>query len=167
MKSFSRRDVLKTGILAPVAVVAAQGVGPIGNAITTSGEVSGPLSVSAPMQTPSTGTERERLLLDFGWRFHLGNADDPSKDFGFGTERGGNYQKTGSFMPAGTIAFDDSDWRSVNLPHDWAIELPFTNDPALQNKGFYPLGRNYPANSVGWYRRVSIFRRKTQANGSQ
>ena len=81
-------------------------------------------------------------------------ANDATKDFGFGTERGGNYQKTGSFMPAGTIAFDDSDWRSVNLPHDWAIELPFTNDPALQNKGFYPLGRNYPANSVGWYRRV-------------
>ena len=154
MKSFSRRDVLKTGILAPVAVVAAQGVGPIGNAMTTSGEVSGPLSINAPMQTPSTGTERDRLLLDFGWRFHLGNSNDATKDFGFGTERGGNYQKTGSFIPAGTIAFDDSDWRSVNLPHDWAIELPFTNDPALQNKGFYPLGRNYPANSVGWYRRV-------------
>ncbi len=154
MKSFTRRDVLKTGILAPVAVVAAQGVGPIGNAMTSSGEVSGPLSVSAPMQSPSTGTERDRLLLDFGWRFHLGNADDATKDFGFGTERAGNYQKTGSFMPAGTIAFDDSDWRNVNLPHDWAIELPFTNDPSLQNKGFYPLGRNYPANSVGWYRRV-------------
>ena len=74
MKSFSRRDVLKTGILAPVAVVAAQGVGPIGNAMTTSGEVSGPLSMNAPMQTPSTGTERDRLLLDFGWRFHLGNC---------------------------------------------------------------------------------------------
>ena len=156
MKPFTRRDVLKTGILAPVAVVAAQGAGPIGNAMTTSREVSGPLPLSpgVPMQTPLTGTERERLLLDFGWRFHLGNADDATKDFGYGTERAGNFQKTGSFMPAGTIAFDDGDWRSVNLPHDWAIELPFTNDPSLQNKGFYPLGRKYPANSVGWYRRV-------------
>ena len=79
MKSFSRRDVLKTGILAPVAVVAAQGVGPIGHAMTTSGEVSGPLSLSAPTQSPSTGTERDRLLLDFGWRFHLGNANDANK----------------------------------------------------------------------------------------
>src|SRR5450631_3860274 len=130
MKSLSRRDVLKTGILAPVAVVAAQGVGPIGNAMNSTGEISGPLSLSAQTQSPLTGTERDRLMLDFGWRFHLGNANDPTKDFGFGTEMAGNYQKTGSFMPAGTIAFDDSDWRSVNLPHDWAIELPFTNDPA-------------------------------------
>jgi beta-galactosidase len=42
----------------------------------------------------------------------------------------------------------------VDLPHDWAIELPFQNDPTLQSKGFYPLGRTYPATSVGWYRRV-------------
>jgi beta-galactosidase len=40
------------------------------------------------------------------------------------------------------------------LPHDWAIELPFQNDPDLLNKGFYPLGRKYPETSVGWYRRV-------------
>ena len=52
------------------------------------------------------------------------------------------------------MAFDDSDWRSLDLPHDWAIELPFTNDPTLASKGFYPLGRTYPATSVGWYRRV-------------
>lgn len=156
MKPFTRRDVLKTGILAPVAVVAAQGAGPIANAVTATSEVSGPLPLSpgVPMQAPATGTERERLLLDFGWNFHLGHADDPTKDFGFGSAGAGNFQKTGSFMPAGTIAYDDSDWKSVNLPHDWAIELPFTNDRALESKGFYPLGRNYPANSVGWYRRV-------------
>ena len=57
-------------------------------------------------------------------------------------------------MPAGAIAFDDSEWRSIDLPHDWAVELPFENDPDLVNKGFYPLGRKYPATSVGWYRRV-------------
>ena len=42
----------------------------------------------------------------------------------------------------------------MDLPHDWAIELPFENDPSLSSKGFYPLGRTYPATSVGWYRRV-------------
>jgi len=26
--------------------------------------------------------------------------------------------------------------------------------PALASKGFYPLGRTYPATSIGWYRRV-------------
>ena len=42
----------------------------------------------------------------------------------------------------------------MDLPHDWAVELPFTNDRELANKGFYPLGRNYPETSIGWYRRV-------------
>ena len=97
---------------------------------------------------------RERLLLDFGWRFHLGNADDPSKDFGFGNGRSGSFQKTGNFLPAGALAFDDGDWTPINLPHDWAVELPFVNDPGLASKGFHPLGRNYPETSVGWYRRV-------------
>ncbi|MGB6721597.1 MAG: beta-galactosidase GalA [Terracidiphilus sp.] len=96
----------------------------------------------------------ERLLLDFGWRFHFGNANDPSKDFDFGFGQSGNFQKTGNFLPASSIAFDDGDWKPVDLPHDWAVELPFQNDPALASKGFYPLGRNYPATSVGWYRRV-------------
>ncbi len=52
------------------------------------------------------------------------------------------------------MAFDDSAWRDVDLPHDWAIELPFQNDPALSSKGYYPLGRAYPETSVGWYRRI-------------
>ena len=103
---------------------------------------------------PASGAGRERLLLDFGWRFHFGHADDPSQDFGFGSSSVGNFQKTGNFMPAGAISFDDGDWRSLDLPHDWAVELPFQNDPGLSSKGFYPLGRKYPATSVGWYRRV-------------
>ena len=57
-------------------------------------------------------------------------------------------------LPPARLAFDDGDWRAVDLPHDWAVELPFANDPALTSKGFYPLGRNYPETSVGWYRRV-------------
>jgi hypothetical protein len=47
-----------------------------------------------------------------------------------------------------------ADWQSIDLPHDWAVELPFKNDPALMSKGYYPLGRSYPETSVGWYRRV-------------
>jgi len=134
----TRRDMLKAGLLAPAAVAAAKGIGldftkDVGPD-HTSGDDSIPVS-----PTPDAG--RERLLLDFGWRFHFGHADDPSKDFGFGSAGAGNFQKTGDFLPACSMAFDDGDWRSLDLPHDWAVELPFQNDPDLLNKGFYPLGR--------------------------
>jgi beta-galactosidase len=154
MKSFSRRDLLKTSLLAPAVAVAAHEMGPIAAAMEVAGKDSGPVPARPTHESSTPGAGRERLLLDFGWRFHLGNANDPAKDFGFGSGRSGNFQKTGNFLPAGIVAFDDSDWRAVDLPHDWAVELPFQNDPSLASKGFYPLGRNYPATSVGWYRRI-------------
>ena len=154
MKSFSRRDLLKSSLLAPAAVAAAQNMGPFHAAIQAVSEPLSPLAAYPTPESAQSGAGRQRLLLDFGWRFHLGNANDASKDFGFGTADAGNFQKTGNFMPAGRIAFDDGDWKAVDLPHDWAVELPFQNDPGLSSKGFYPLGRNYPETSVGWYRRV-------------
>ena len=30
--------------------------------------------------------QREKIRLDEGWKFHFGNAADPQKDFGCGTE---------------------------------------------------------------------------------
>ncbi len=153
MKTFSRRDLLKSSLLAPAAV-AAHGMGPVGTAIQAAGAEPATQTSGAAPQPATSGAGRERLLLDFGWRFHLGNANDPTKDFSFGLGRNGTFQKTGNFLPAGSVAFDDSDWKPVDLPHDWAIELPFQNDRALASKGFYPLGRTYPANSVGWYRRI-------------
>ncbi|MGA8528501.1 MAG: beta-galactosidase, partial [Acidobacteriaceae bacterium] len=39
---------------------------------------------------------REQLLFDFGWKFTLGNADDPSKDLGFGFGQS-DFSKTGEF----------------------------------------------------------------------
>jgi beta-galactosidase len=153
MKPLSRRDLIKTSLLAPAAVAAAHGMGPLTPAIEAAAQEQTPSPVAtSASRTPGAG--RERLLLDFGWRFHFGHANDPAQDFGFGSGRTGNFQKTGSFLPAGNIAFDDNEWRPVDLPHDWAIELPFQNDPALSSKGYYPLGRAYPATSVGWYRRV-------------
>ncbi len=147
--------MLKAGLLAPVAA-AAQGMGPIGAVAmhAAAQQEPAPLAMGERAESVNPGAGRERLLLDFGWRFHFGNANDPAMDFGFGGGRGGNFQKTGGFIAASSLAFDDGDWREVDLPHDWAIELPFENDPALASKGFYPLGRNYPETSVGWYRRV-------------
>jgi beta-galactosidase len=158
MKDFSRRDLLKTGLMAP-AVAAAHGLVPRTAEAATGrtgadSEISQTAEVHHAAALPLQAGPRERLLLDFGWRFHLGNANDPDKDFGFGTSGAGNFQKTGNFLPEGSPAFDDGEWEAVNLPHDWAIELPFTNDRSLESKGFYPLGRKYPETSIGWYRRT-------------
>jgi beta-galactosidase len=135
----TRRDLFKTSLAAPAAVVAATET-----AINEEAQAQTPPAIAAPVSA------RERLLLDFGWRFHLGHAADAAQDFGFR----GNFSKTGNFGPVATPIFDDNDWQTVDLPHDWAIELPFQDDPALVNKGFYPLGRAYPATSIGWYRRI-------------
>lgn len=138
----TRRKVLKNGMALPA--VAAVGL-PAGAAQNAGGQ---------PQGSPGRNGSRERLLLDFGWRFHFGHANDASKDFGFGAGRSGGFQKTGGFLAPSHTAFDDSAWKPVDLPHDWAIELPFRNDPALASKGSYPLGRDYPETSVGWYRRI-------------
>ena len=85
----------------------------------------------------------ERLLLDFGWKFHLGN------DWGAAQ----NLAKAGSgFGPAST-SFSDASWRRVDLPHDWAIELPFDRK-ADTSHGFRAVGPGFPENSIAWYRRT-------------
>ena len=155
MKTISRRDLLRSSLLAPAAVATAQGTNPIHtvvNAVTD--EIAGPVSATRNLASPRPGAGRERLLMDFGWRFHFGHACDPSKDFDYGTAEAGNFQKTGNFMPAASGSFDDGDWREINLPHDWAVELPYQNDQDLLSKGFHPLGRKYTETSVGWYRRL-------------
>jgi beta-galactosidase len=100
---------------------------------------------------PATIGPRERLLFDSGWRFQFGNGVDPAKDLGFGNTQE-DFSKTSNFKFA-RAGYDDSKWRSLNLPHDWAVELPFVWDDTLAPHGFKPLGRRYPETSVGWYRR--------------
>jgi beta-galactosidase len=101
---------------------------------------------------------RERLLFDSGWKFTFGHGTDPAKDLGFGFGQS-DFSKQGLFKPA-MAGFDDAAWRSVSLPHDWAVELPFVHDDSgqgdeqLRTHGYKPLGRRYPETSVGWYRRV-------------
>ena len=108
-------------------------------------------------QSETAIAPREQLPFDFDWRFALGHGDDPSKDFGYGFGQS-DFSKTGDFKIA-TSDFDDAGWRPLNLPHDWAVELPFVHDDKgkeenrLLSHGYKPLGRRYPATSVGWYRR--------------
>ncbi len=99
-------------------------------------------------------TLRERVSLDFGWRFALGNACDPMRDFGFGKlSREGTYAKSGDSGGPTGIRFDDSMWQAVQVPHDWAVALPFVVEPILVDHGGKPVGRDFPETSIGWYRR--------------
>jgi beta-galactosidase len=107
---------------------------------------------SAP-DSAKTVDGRERLSLDFGWRFHLGNAGKEAEDFNLGTD-GKTFAKSGNMVKAAAVNFDDSSWQKIDLPHDWAIELPFHEDKPLIQHGSKPLGRNYPDTSIGWYRRL-------------
>ena len=96
--------------------------------------------------------DHERLLLDRGWRFALGNAADAAKDFQFSSGGFSYLAKAGSEAGPISLRFSDARWRTVDLPHDWAVELPF--DPKSdESHGFKPVGRDFPQNSVGWYRR--------------
>src|SRR5277367_206004 len=100
----TRRDLLKTGL-----------------AVTATPRFSGATEQAASETKPAA---RERILLDFGWRFHLGHASDPAKDFGFG---GGSntFAKQGRLAGPAAANFNDSGWQAVDLPHDWAVDLPF------------------------------------------
>jgi len=114
---------------------------------------------SLPVHTgESPMAPREQWLLDFDWRFAFGNGVDPTRDFGYGYGQG-DFSKTGDFKIA-TTDFDDKGWRALDLPHDWAVELAPVHDDSgdddtrLTSHGYKPLGRRYPATSVGWYRRT-------------
>jgi beta-galactosidase len=146
MRDVTRRDVVKSGLAASIGAWAM----PAGT-VARSGEADGAEEVTS--HAAVTAVSRERLLLDFNWRFQLGHANDPAQDFGYGN--GEEFAKTGEFMRVPSKPdFDVSGWRQVDLPHDWVVELPFENDPALYNQGFKPVGRAHPATSIGWYRRV-------------
>ena len=89
---------------------------------------------------------RSHQNFDRDWKFSLGHAGNPEKDFNFGMET--IFAKSGAAAnTAIDPQFKDSLWRSLNLPHDWAVELPFVNDPAfnVMAHGYKPIGGKYPA----------------------
>src|SRR5450432_3788844 len=68
---------------------------------------------------------RQRQLIGFDWKFKQSDADN-----------------------AQAVGFDDSQWQSVNLPHDWSIFGPFdTHAASGRTGGFLPTG-------IGWYRKI-------------
>ncbi|MBV5314184.1 MAG: DUF4982 domain-containing protein [Prolixibacteraceae bacterium] len=102
--------------------------------------------------TPSENN-REHLLMDFGWRFNFGEWGNFENDFKSGTGYFTYFAKTGYGDGPASSSFDDRAWRSLDLPHDWAVELPFSGE-ASHSHGYKTVGWKYPENSVGWYRKI-------------
>jgi beta-galactosidase len=80
------------------------------------------------------GSQDRTVLFDGDWRFHRGGvqrAEEPD--------------------------FDDSNWRKLDLPHDWSIEdlpsaqSPFNPDAISQVSGGFTTG------GTGWYRKTFTF----------
>lgn len=151
MPRISRRHLIASGIAFSGTSFLSYSAWARATSVSQSGGAIGAAGAALP------DAVRETLLFDFGWRFKFGHGTDPAKDLGFGLGQA-DFSKTGDFKPA-KAGFDDSSWRALDLPHDWAVELPFEHDDngggdsQLQSHGYKPIGRRYPENSVGWYRR--------------
>ena len=96
---------------------------------------------------------RQRLSLDHNWRFQLSDQGKISRQL-----HRSWYAKAGGVGGAPAKDFDDSHWEQVNLPHDWAVELPFDHEKDQSQEhifhGFKPIGPLYPDTSIGWYRKT-------------
>lgn len=96
---------------------------------------------------------REKLLMDFNWRFAFGHPYNTDKDFTNGTSYFSYFAKSGNGDGAASKDFDDRGWRVINLPHDWAVELPFSSRAGYSH-GYKTIGRDFPETSLGWYRKT-------------
>jgi beta-galactosidase len=123
---------------------------------------------------------RARVRLDSGWRFELGDPPDVTTNVTWYPEISDLTKLQTNEIGAGTNTetymesirvdifathagenvsfvqtnYDDSAWRQLNLPHDWAVELPF-NSNADGGHGYRPVGSpSFTTNNIGWYRRT-------------
>jgi beta-galactosidase len=113
----------------------------------------------AAMAIQPSQAQRERIKLDEDWQFALGHAADPARDFGCATEYFNYFTKVNSMHNEGPYApqFDASkwsnEWRTVRLPFDWVVDLPYAAE-ASHSHGYKTVGYRYPECSVGWYRKT-------------
>jgi beta-galactosidase len=120
------------------------------------------LSLTFAGLADNSNSARERISLDDGWRFTKGDSPDAGTNLTYAALRAwilptGNPFTTNApaVPPAGeppsNIAFaqpdfNDSQWRLLNLPHDWGIEGPF-------NQKYPGSTGKLPWWGVGWYRK--------------
>ena len=102
--------------------------------------------------------------MDLNWRFHLGDAPDAGEKFHYPEVKNlakttineiGQGAKLIADLPdpaasnlGGDVSFvqpdfDDTSWRKLDLPHDWAVELPFSTNADLKH-GFKTVGTGFP-----------------------
>ncbi len=93
-------------------------------------------------QNATAPVGRQRLSLDQGWRFNLGDIPFPVIK---GHDPSYQNAKAGVAWGAAAPDYDDTAWRQLDLPHDWAVEGPFDQNENL-SQGYRPRG-------IGWYRR--------------
>lgn len=113
------------------------------------------ITVWMTVLTMNAQNVRETIRLDEGWKFAFGNAADPAKDFGCGTEYFNYLTKANSIHNEGPYSpkFDDSKWEEVRIPHDWVTTLSY-EQKASHSHGYKTVGYKYPETSVGWYRKT-------------
>ena len=106
-----------------------------------------------PLLAFSQSSIRERTLFDHDWKFAYGHPFDSDHDFHSGTSYFSYLAKAGYGDGAASAQFDDRAWCQIDLPHDWAVEVPFSANGS-HSHGYKAIGRNFPETSVGWYRKT-------------
>ena len=97
---------------------------------------------------------RQKIDFDAGWKFHFGHAGNPEKDFNYSIATA--FSKSGNAIKTAIDPkFIDTTWTNIDLPHDWAVALPFVNvdNFDVQSHGYKPVGGLFPETSIGWYRK--------------
>jgi beta-galactosidase len=134
--------------------------------------------IRAADTTNAAVSPRERISFNDSWKFHLGDPSDLKpgeldyaklRDFLLATGNdvaGTNTVKRPEGNPGGGLSyvqssFDDSKWRSLSLPHDWAIEGPFdinaqgeTGKLPYWGQGWYRKKFDIPSSDAG--RRITL-----------
>jgi beta-galactosidase len=136
--TISRRALLASGFAVPG--LAGWATAAPGIVHLDSGDAPAPFDV---IPEPPFVADPSLLSLDGGWLFHKGDIVVPAP---VGHEDSYHAAKAGVAPGAAGVAWDDSDWREVELPHDWAMEEPV--DPSAN------VAQGYRKRGVGWYRRT-------------
>lgn len=98
------------------------------------------------IMTIVSASPRERLLMNYNWKFAFGKPGDVGNTYFT------YLAKAGYGDGAAAAGFDDRTWRTVDLPHDWAVEADF-NPKGSHSHGYKAVGPGFPESSIGWYRK--------------